>query len=87
MSIIAWLVVGVIAGWLANMVMRNGAGGLVGDLVLGVLGALAGGYIMGLITGIDYTTGINIPTILVAAAGAIVLIALFRLISGNRMRN
>jgi uncharacterized membrane protein YeaQ/YmgE (transglycosylase-associated protein family) len=87
MSIIAWVVVGLIAGWIANMVMRGGAGGLVADLVVGVLGAIAGGFIMGLLTGVDYTTGINITTILVAVGGAIVLIAAFRLISGRQVRN
>jgi uncharacterized membrane protein YeaQ/YmgE (transglycosylase-associated protein family) len=86
MSIIAWLVVGLLAGWIANLIMRSGAGGLVVDLVLGVLGAIVGGFVMGLITDTDYTTGINIPTILVAVAGAIVLVAGYRLVSGRRVR-
>jgi len=86
MSIIAWLVVGVVAGWIANMVMSSGAGGLLGDLVLGVFGAIAGGFLMGVLTGSDYTTGINVPTVLVAIGGAIVLIAGYRVISGKRIR-
>jgi uncharacterized membrane protein YeaQ/YmgE (transglycosylase-associated protein family) len=86
MSIIAWLVVGVIAGWIANMIMSSGAGGLLADLVLGVLGAMLGGFVMGLVTGQDYTTGINISTILVSIGGAIVLIGAYRLLSGSRLR-
>ena len=76
MSIIAWLVVGLLAGWIANMIMSSGTGGLVADLVIGVLGAIVGGFVMGLITGQDYTNGINISTILVSVLGAIILIAI-----------
>ena len=86
MSIIAWLVVGLLAGWIANMIMSSGAGGLVADLVLGVVGAIVGGFVMGLLTGGDYTTGINIPTILVSIVGAIIVIALYRLVTGQRVR-
>lgn len=85
MSILAWLVVGLIAGWIANIIMSSGRGGLLGDLGLGILGAILGGYIMGYVTNTDYTSGINIPTILVAIGGAIVLLALFRLLTGNRV--
>jgi uncharacterized membrane protein YeaQ/YmgE (transglycosylase-associated protein family) len=86
MSIIAWLVVGLIAGWIANMIMSSGAGGLVADLVIGVLGAVISGFVVGLVTGNDYTTGINIPTILVSIVGAIILIAAYRLLTGSRLR-
>lgn len=86
MSIIAWLVVGLLAGWIANMIMSSGAGGLLADLVLGILGAMIGGFVMGLITGTDYTTGINIPTILVSIVGAIILIGAYRLVTGSRLR-
>lgn len=86
MSIIAWLVVGLLAGWIANMIMSSGAGGLIADLLLGILGAMIGGFVVGLITGTDYTTGINIPTILVSVVGAIILIGAYRLITGSRLR-
>ena len=45
MGILAWIVVGLIAGWLAGMVMRGGGYGLIGDIVVGVIGALLGGWI------------------------------------------
>jgi uncharacterized membrane protein YeaQ/YmgE (transglycosylase-associated protein family) len=84
MSIVAWLVVGVVAGWLAGLVVRGGGYGLVGDLITGVLGALFGGWLASVLFGGDYITGINIPTILVAMIGAIILIAIERALFGGR---
>ena len=86
MSIIAWLVVGLLAGWIANMIMSSVAGGLLADLAIGIVGAIVGGFLMGLVTGQDYTTGINIPTILVSIVGAIVIIAVYRLLTHQRLR-
>ena len=84
MSIIAWLVVGLLAGWIASMVMRSGYG-LIGDLVLGVIGAIVGGFLAGMLFGGDYTTGINLTTILTAVVGAIIVIAIARLVTGRRV--
>jgi uncharacterized membrane protein YeaQ/YmgE (transglycosylase-associated protein family) len=86
MSIIAWLVVGFLAGWIANMLMSSGAGGLLADLLVGVVGALAGGFIMGAVTGRDYLTGINIESILVSIVGAIVVIAAYRALTRQPLR-
>lgn len=82
MSIIAWLVVGLVAGWLAGLVMKT-KGGLIMDLVVGVVGALVGGFLAGILFGGDYTTGINIPTIIVAFIGAIILVLLIRALPGQ----
>jgi uncharacterized membrane protein YeaQ/YmgE (transglycosylase-associated protein family) len=84
MSIIAWIVLGLVAGWLAGMIMRGGGYGLLGDIVLGILGALIGGWLTGLVTGQDVTLGFNLPSVLIAVLGAIVLIALSRLLTGRR---
>jgi uncharacterized membrane protein YeaQ/YmgE (transglycosylase-associated protein family) len=83
MSIIAWLVVGLIAGWLAGMVMKGGGYGLVGNLIVGGLGALLGGWLAGALFGGDYLSGINIPTIVVSFIGAVILIAIVRLLPGR----
>jgi uncharacterized membrane protein YeaQ/YmgE (transglycosylase-associated protein family) len=83
MSIIAWIVIGLLAGWLAGMVMHGGYG-LIGDLILGVLGAIIGGWVTGLIFGRDMVTGFNIETLVVAVIGAIVLIAISRLFTRSR---
>ena len=56
------------------------------DLVLGVVGALVGGFVVGLITKQDYTTGINIPTILVSILGAIIVVGLYRAVTHQAVR-
>lgn len=84
MSIIAWLVVGLLAGWIASMIMKSGFG-LIGDLVLGVIGAIVGGFLAGMFFGGDYTTGINFTTIITAIIGAIIVIAIARLVTGRRV--
>jgi uncharacterized membrane protein YeaQ/YmgE (transglycosylase-associated protein family) len=85
MGILAWIVVGLIAGWLAGMVMRGGGYGLIGDIVVGVVGALLGGWIATTFFHIGAgMSGINLYSILVAFAGAVVLLILVRLLSGGR---
>ncbi len=84
LSIIAWLVVGAIAGWLAGFLVRGDEGlGVIGHIVLGIVGALVGGFLFGLITGDDYTTGINIGTIVVATIGAVLVVVVVGLIRGG----
>jgi uncharacterized membrane protein YeaQ/YmgE (transglycosylase-associated protein family) len=84
MSILVWLVVGLIAGWLAGVVMKGGGFGILGDIVVGILGALIGGFLASVLLGGDYVTGLNLPTILVSFLGAVVLIAILRMIPGQR---
>ncbi len=85
MGILTWLVVGLIAGWLASQVMRGGGYGLVGDIIVGIVGALLGGFLATTLLNIpDAVNGFNISSILVAFIGAVILIALLRLVSGRR---
>ena len=77
-GIIAWLVVGLIAGWLAGMVMKGGGYGVVGDIVIGIVGALVGGFVFSLFTG-GGTAGFW-GSIAVAFVGAVILIAIVRAI-------
>ena len=84
MSILAWLVLGLIAGWLAGMLMKGGGYGIVGDIVLGILGALVGGWLTGVLLGRDLMTGFNVESLIVAVLGAIVLIGVSRLFTGGR---
>ena len=86
MSIIAWLLVGLVAGWIANMIMSSGAGGLLADILIGIVGALVGGFLAGILLGGDFVTGFNFTTLIVAIIGAIVVIALYRLVTGQRIR-
>ena len=80
-GIIAWLVVGLIAGWLAGQFMRGGGYGIVGDIVLGVIGALIGGFVFGLL--LPGSSAGFIGSIVVAFIGAVILIALARAVTGR----
>jgi uncharacterized membrane protein YeaQ/YmgE (transglycosylase-associated protein family) len=81
MGILSWIVVGLIAGWLAGQVMRGGGYGLVGDIVIGIIGGLVGGYLAGAVFGVaDAVNGINPLSIIVAFVGALILIALSRML-------
>ena len=85
MGILSWIVVGLIAGWLAGLLMSGDEGmGVLGHLILGVVGAFVGGFLAGAITGGDYITGFNLTTILVATLGAVVVLAIARLLRGTR---
>jgi uncharacterized membrane protein YeaQ/YmgE (transglycosylase-associated protein family) len=85
MSIIAWLVVGLIAGFLAGQVMKGSGYGIVGDVIVGIIGALLGGFLSTLLGG-PSPSGINIVSIIIAFIGACILIAILRAVSGNRAR-
>ena len=85
MGILAWIVVGLIAGWLASMVMRGGGYGLIGDIIVGIVGALIGGFLAAnLLNMPNAVNGINVTSILVAFVGAVILLAILRLVSGRR---
>jgi uncharacterized membrane protein YeaQ/YmgE (transglycosylase-associated protein family) len=85
MGILAWIIVGLVAGFLASLVMRGGGYGIVGDIIVGMVGAVIGGFLAGTLLNIpDVMTGINITSIFVAFVGAVILIALLRLVSGSR---
>jgi uncharacterized membrane protein YeaQ/YmgE (transglycosylase-associated protein family) len=85
MGILAWIVVGLIAGWLASQVMRGGGYGLIGDIIVGIVGALIGGFLAAnLLNRPNAVNGINITSILVAFVGAVILLAILRVVSGRR---
>ena len=85
MGIIAWLVVGAIAGYLAGFLVKGDEGfGVIGHIVLGIIGALIGGFLAGILSGgNDYTTGINIMTIVVATVGAVIAVVGYNAIRGR----
>lgn len=88
MSIIAWLVVGAIAGFVASKVVPGDEGyGVLGGLIAGIVGALVGGFIFGQLSGKDdWLTGIDLSTILAAIVGAIIVVFLWNMMTrrGNR---
>ena len=78
MNIIVWIILGAIAGWLAGLVMRSPMG-LGTDIIVGIIGAFIGGFVLSLIPGVNAgVTGLNIPSILTAFIGAVILLALIR---------
>lgn len=83
MSIIGWLVLGLIAGFLASRVMGEGGFGIIGDIILGIVGAFVGGFLASMLFG-GGVTGLNLPSIFVAFVGACIVIAIARALSGRR---
>ena len=77
-SIIAWIVIGAVAGWLAGVLVRGGGFGLLGDIVVGIIGAFIGGWLAGVLH-IHVGSG-WISTIITAAVGAAILLLVLRLV-------
>lgn len=82
-GVIWWLIVGLIAGVLASLVMRGGGYGIVGDIIVGLIGAFIGGFLMSLV---GLGGGGFVWTVIVAFIGACILIALLRAFSGGYRR-
>ncbi len=80
-NIIVWIVVGAIAGWVASMIMKADASmGALANIVVGILGAFIGGWVVGLF-GVDVSVGqLNFPSILTAILGAVILLAVVKLL-------
>lgn len=84
MGLIGWIILGGLAGWVASMIMGNDKQqGLLGNIIVGIIGAGIGGFIVSMIGG-EGITGFNIWSFVVALLGAIILIWLWRLITGNK---
>lgn len=84
MGILSWIVVGLISGWLAGSLVRGRGFGVIGDIIMGILGALIGGFIASAVFNIpDAVNGINLTSILVSFLGAVILIVVVRLIPGR----
>jgi uncharacterized membrane protein YeaQ/YmgE (transglycosylase-associated protein family) len=84
MGIIAWIILGAIAGWITNMIMGGGEGVLM-TIILGIVGALVGGYLAGSVLGIADVTGLNIESIIVAVVGAIIVVLVYRAFTRRRV--
>jgi uncharacterized membrane protein YeaQ/YmgE (transglycosylase-associated protein family) len=77
-GIIAWIVIGAVAGWLAGTLVKGGGFGLIGDIIVGIVGAFIGGWLAGMLH-IDIGGGL-ISSIITATVGAVVLIIILRMV-------
>jgi uncharacterized membrane protein YeaQ/YmgE (transglycosylase-associated protein family) len=82
-GIIAWIVLGAIAGWITNLIMGGGEGVIL-TIILGIVGAVVGGYLAGTVLGIADVTGVNVESIVVAVVGAIIVVVIYRAVAGRR---
>lgn len=77
-NIIAWIIFGALAGWIASMIMKTNAQmGAIANIVVGIVGALIGGWVVRLITGTD-VSGFNVGSLLTAILGAVILLAILK---------
>lgn len=82
-EIVTWVVIGGLAGWVASMITKtNASQGVVGNIVAGIVGAFVGGFLLGLIGGEGFT-GFNLWSFLVALFGAVVVLFLWKAITGR----
>jgi uncharacterized membrane protein YeaQ/YmgE (transglycosylase-associated protein family) len=86
MGILSWIVVGLIAGWLAEQIIKGPKFGLIGATILGIVGGLLGGFLASVFLKIpDPLTGFNLTTILTAFLGSAALLLLIRVTNGRRL--
>lgn len=84
MGILSWIIVGLIAGWLAGELMKGSGFGLVGNIIVGIVGGLLGGFLASALFNIpNAMDGINFTSILIAFLGAVILLGLLSLVRGG----
>lgn len=75
MSILVWLIFGALAGWVASMIAgTNRQQGCLIDIIVGIVGAFLGGFLYSWLTGQDFNAAFNIPSLLIAIGGAVILL-------------
>ena len=83
MSIIAWIILGLIAGFIGSKIVNKSGEGLILDIVLGIVGAIVGGFVFSLF-GATGVTGLNIYSLIVAVVGAVVVLFIYHALVGRR---
>ena len=86
MSIIAWLVLGLVAGFIASKLINKTGEGVILDIVLGIVGAMVGGFIMRSLNIGGGVNGLNIASLVVAVIGSVVVLLVFHMIRGTSNR-
>jgi uncharacterized membrane protein YeaQ/YmgE (transglycosylase-associated protein family) len=85
MSILAWIVLGLIAGFIASKIVNKTGEGALLDIVLGIVGAVVGGWLFNAF-GMSQVTGLNVYSLVVSVVGAVVVLFAYHAISGRRSR-
>ncbi|MGO4564203.1 GlsB/YeaQ/YmgE family stress response membrane protein [Rhizobium sp. 2YAF20] len=83
MSVIGWIILGLIAGFIGSKIVNKSGSGMIMDIALGVVGAIVGGLIFNFF-GASGVTGLNIWSLLVSVIGAVVVLWLYHAVSGRR---
>jgi uncharacterized membrane protein YeaQ/YmgE (transglycosylase-associated protein family) len=83
MGVLAWIVLGLIAGFIGSKIVNKSGSGMLIDIVLGIVGAVVGGYIFTFF-GAQGVTGVNIYSIVVAVIGAVVVLWIYHAVTGRR---
>ncbi len=84
MGILSWIIIGGIAGWLASIITGNNRSiGFVGNIIIGILGALIGAFILNLLTGNPISLNFSFQSLLVSIFGSVVLLTLINLFKSN----
>jgi len=83
MSIIGWIVLGLIAGFIASKIVNNSGQGVLLDIVLGIIGAIVGGFVFNTFGGMGIT-GFNLYSMVVAIVGAVIVLWIYHAVSGPR---
>lgn len=83
MSIVGWIVLGLIAGFIASKVVNKQGEGLVLDIILGIVGAVVGGWLFSLF-GAEGVTGLNLYSMVVGVLGAIAVLVVYHAVTGQR---
>lgn len=83
MSIIAWIVLGLIAGFIASKIVNRRGEGFLMDIILGIIGAVVGGFIFRAV-GMSGVSGINIYSLLVAILGSVIVLVIYHALTGHR---
>lgn len=83
MGLISWIIVGAVAGWLAGLIMKGSGSGFLMNVVIGIVGALIGGFVMSLFGSVG-VTGFNLWSLLVSVIGAVILLAIVNLFRKGR---
>jgi uncharacterized membrane protein YeaQ/YmgE (transglycosylase-associated protein family) len=85
MGLLSWIVVGAIAGWLAGKLVKGEGFGCLGNIIVGVVGGLLGGFLASALFNVpDAVNGFNLTSIIVAFLGAVIVVVVIRLLRGGR---